>query len=44
MSSTSDERQGGADEAMPRKIKAEDNAWYLLATLDGVPGNRALER
>jgi hypothetical protein len=27
----------GAGEARPPKIKAEDNPWYLLATLHGVP-------
>jgi hypothetical protein len=27
----------GAGEAKPLKIKAEDNPWYLLATLYGAP-------
>jgi uncharacterized protein YjbI with pentapeptide repeats len=29
--------ESGAGEAKPLKIKAEDNPWYLLATLYGVP-------
>lgn len=29
--------ESGAGEAKPPKIKAEDNPWYLLATLYGVP-------
>jgi uncharacterized protein YjbI with pentapeptide repeats len=33
-----DELESKADEAKPPKIKAEDNPWYLLATLYGVPG------
>jgi hypothetical protein len=31
-------------EQTPPKIKAEDNPWYLLATLYGVPGLRLLFR
>jgi hypothetical protein len=30
----------GAGEAKPSKIKAEDNPWYLLATLYGVPASQ----
>lgn len=37
MSGTSDKPQGGVEEATPPKIRAEDNPWYLLATLYGVP-------
>jgi len=32
-----DEQHGGVAEEMPPKIKAEENPWYLLATLYGVP-------
>ena len=32
--------ESGAGEAKPLKIKAEDNPWYLLATLYGVPKSR----
>jgi hypothetical protein len=32
-----DARESGASEQTPPKIKAEDNPWYLLATLYGVP-------
>ncbi len=38
MSDEPEEPESGADEAKPPKIKAEDNPWYLLATLYGVPG------
>jgi uncharacterized protein YjbI with pentapeptide repeats len=34
----SQEPQSGTEEPKPQKIKAEDNPWYLLATLYGVPG------
>jgi uncharacterized protein YjbI with pentapeptide repeats len=34
---TSEERASKAEETTP-KTKAEDNVWYLLATLHGVPG------
>jgi uncharacterized protein YjbI with pentapeptide repeats len=37
MSDDSDKPESGAGEARPPKIKAEDNPWYLLATLYGVP-------
>ncbi len=33
----SDEPDSKADESKPPKIRAEDNPWYLLATLYGVP-------
>jgi hypothetical protein len=33
----SDNRESDAAERTPLKIKAEDNPWYLLATLYGVP-------
>jgi hypothetical protein len=33
-----DKRESDAPEQTPPKIKAEDNPWYLLATLYGVPG------
>jgi hypothetical protein len=33
----SDNRTGGNEEAKASKMKAEDNAWYRLATLYGVP-------
>jgi len=39
--------ESGAGEAKPPKIKAEDNLWYLLATLYGVPredGDGLIER
>ena len=32
-----EEQRGGVAEEMPPKIKAEENPWYLLATLYGVP-------
>ena len=32
-----DKPEGGAGNTEPPKIKAEDNPWYLLATLYGVP-------
>ncbi len=32
-----EKRQSDAVEQKPPKIKAEDNPWYLLATLYGVP-------
>jgi hypothetical protein len=32
-----DKRESDAAEQTPSKIKAEENAWYLLATLYGVP-------
>jgi hypothetical protein len=32
-----DDPESGAGEPKPPKIKAEDNPWYLLATLYGVP-------
>jgi uncharacterized protein YjbI with pentapeptide repeats len=35
--------ESGAGEAKPLKIKAEDNPWYLLATLYGVPERRDQE-
>jgi hypothetical protein len=38
-----DERRSGAKEQAPPKIKAEDNPWYLLATLYGVPGKNDRE-
>ncbi|MGC2224904.1 MAG: pentapeptide repeat-containing protein [Methylocella sp.] len=37
MSDKSDEPESKAGEQKPPKIKAEDNPWYLLATLCGVP-------
>jgi hypothetical protein len=37
MSDDSGKPESGAGEARPPKIKAEDNPWYLLATLYGVP-------
>jgi hypothetical protein len=33
----SGKRESDASEQTPPKIKAEDNPWYLLATLYGVP-------
>ena len=38
----SGERESDAGEAKPPKKKAEDNPWYLLATLYGLPGLRLL--
>lgn len=35
-----DAGESGASEQTPPKIKAEDNPWYLLATLYGVPQRR----
>jgi hypothetical protein len=32
-----DKRESDAAEQTPSKIKAEENAWYLLATFYGVP-------
>jgi hypothetical protein len=43
MSDEPQEPQGGAEEATPPKIRAEDNPWYLLATLYGEPGPKDLE-
>jgi hypothetical protein len=40
----SDKRESDAAEQAPPKIKAEDNPWYLLATLYGVPVNLQDER
>jgi hypothetical protein len=37
MSDRPDDPESGAGEQNPSKIKAEDNPWYLLATLYGVP-------
>ena len=37
MSDDFKEPVSGADEAKPPKKKAEDNPWYLLATLYGAP-------
>ncbi|HEY4848116.1 MAG TPA: pentapeptide repeat-containing protein [Methylocella sp.] len=37
MSDRSDDPESGAGEPKPPKTKAEDNPWYLLATLYGVP-------
>ena len=37
MSDKSEEPESEAGEQKPPKIKAEDNPWYLLATLYGVP-------
>jgi uncharacterized protein YjbI with pentapeptide repeats len=39
-----DAGESGASEQMPPRIKAEDNPWYLLATLFGVPVNMLDER
>jgi hypothetical protein len=44
MSDRPDDPESGAGEPKPPKIKAEDNPWYLLATLYGVPGLRLLFR
>jgi uncharacterized protein YjbI with pentapeptide repeats len=38
MSDRPDDPESGAGEPKPPKKKAEDNPWYLLATLYGVPG------
>lgn len=38
-----DRRRGAGDEAKAPKTKAEDNPWYLLATLYGVPTGRDLD-
>src|SRR5256885_1323381 len=35
-----EEPETKAGELKPPKIKAEDNPWYLLATLYGVPGKK----
>jgi uncharacterized protein YjbI with pentapeptide repeats len=40
----SDKRESDTAEQAPPKIKAEDNPWYLLATLYGVPVNLQDER
>jgi uncharacterized protein YjbI with pentapeptide repeats len=37
MNDRPDDPESGAGEPKPPKIKAEDNPWYLLATLYGVP-------
>ena len=37
-------RESDAAEQTPPKIKAEDNPWYLLARLYGVPDLRLLFR
>ena len=37
MNDRPDDPESGAGEPRPPKIKAEDNPWYLLATLYGVP-------
>jgi hypothetical protein len=39
MSDDPEEPESGASEAKPPKKAAEDNPWYLLATLYGVPVN-----
>ncbi len=44
MSGESGEHRGRAGESKPPKIRAEDNPWYLLATLYGVPENMQDER
>jgi uncharacterized protein YjbI with pentapeptide repeats len=38
MGDDADKPESGGGEAKPPKIKAEDNPWYLLATLYDVPG------
>jgi uncharacterized protein YjbI with pentapeptide repeats len=43
MGNDSDKPESGAGEPEPPKIKAEDNPWYLLATLYGVPERRDQE-
>lgn len=37
MNDRPDDPESGAGEPKPPKMKAEDNPWYLLATLYGVP-------
>ncbi|MGQ0444760.1 MAG: hypothetical protein ACT4O2_06465 [Beijerinckiaceae bacterium] len=37
MSDRPGDPESGTGDAKPPKIKAEDNPWYLLATLYGVP-------
>ncbi|MGA3340768.1 MAG: hypothetical protein ABSD11_09075 [Methylocella sp.] len=37
MSGEPEKPASGAGEAKPPKIRAEDNPWYLLATLYGQP-------
>ena len=39
MSDDPEERENEASEAKPPKKKAEDNPWYLLATLYGMRGH-----
>jgi hypothetical protein len=39
MNDRPDDPESGAGEPKPPKIKAEDNPWYLLATLYGVSGD-----
>jgi uncharacterized protein YjbI with pentapeptide repeats len=43
MSADAEEPESEAGEAKPPKMKAEDNPWYLLATLYGVPGKKDYE-
>ena len=43
MSDDPEEPESRASEAKPPKKKAEDNPWYLLATLYGVPDARDQE-